>query len=361
MAKPSRLADQFLGAAIEPARWLDVLQELAEQTGSDHAQLIGVGPNFSLGFNWVSDMDAAAHALADRAELMAPSTNYRVATGVSQSLRTIAWEESYDAIKPRLVDDAYLDLCSDLRIPFGCQTNLIVEPDGLVGFALLRSQRNGATTAETRALFASVCSSAGAAVALQLGLEREGYKLVAGALEAMSIACFVLDRSMAVRGASRAAEDLLANGTLMLVDGYVASPSPAVQRLLAKATNDVMNGKLAATSVATPDCAGALTLKIHRLPAREWNMGFAPYAILIVSQPGAGNAAHVALLRDTYGLTVAEAEIAVMLRLGRAREAICAARAITRETLRSHLRSLFAKLGVKRETEAIHLLHTLLQ
>lgn len=360
MAGTGNLADQFLEAAVDPARWISVLERLVLETRSDHAQLIGVGPSFSLGFNWVNDMDASAHAVADRAELMTPATNYRVAAGLNQPSRTISWEDRYEAIKPHLSDDAYLDMCNDLRIPFGCQTNLLVEADGLVGFALLRSERNGRTDAETRALFASMCAPASAAVSLQAGLERQGYQLVAGAFEVMSIACFVLDRSMSVRAMSRAAEQLLADGTLQLVDGRVTTSSPAAQRRIGGATAAVMEGRAAAASVAAPDAAGMLMLKWHCLPPREWNMGFAPYAILIAKRPPSGNAADVAVLREAYGLTAAEAEIAILLRMGRTRDAICEVRAITHETLRSHLKSLFSKLSVKRETEAIHLLHALL-
>ena len=115
-----------------------------------------------------------------------------------------------------------------------------------------------------------------------------------------------------------------------------------------------------ARNVAVADGAGVLMLKLHRLPAREWNMGFAPFAILVVKRSGGSSAADLEFLREAYGLTASEAEIALLLRAGRPRDSICAARGITRETLRSHLRALFAKLGVSRETEAIHLLHALL-
>ncbi|OWK28568.1 helix-turn-helix transcriptional regulator [Sphingomonas mucosissima] len=357
---PQKIANQFLEAAIEPARWLDVLQRVAQQTQSKHAQIIGVGPSFSFGFNWVNDMDASAHAAADRAELMAPTINFRVAAGATRPPQTISWEDDYAALRPSLADQSYLDLCSDLDIPFGCQTNLLVEDDGLIGFALLRAHRNGPTDAETRAMFARVCASAGAAVALQVALERESYKLVAGSFEAMNLACFVLDRTMSVRAISRGADALLADGTLRLADGRVAAPSLAVQRRLTAAMATIGERRAGAASVAAPTPAGVLMLKVHRLPDREWNMGFAPFAILIAKRPPAADSADAAFLRETYGLTASEAEIALLLRLGRTRAQICTARAITGETLRSHLRSLFGKLGVRRETEAIHLLHALL-
>lgn len=359
MGRPEGIAEAFLAAAVEPQLWLGALERLASATGSDHAQLIGIGPSYSFGFNWVSDMDASAHAAADRPELLTPSANFRVASGIAAPLHSIIAEDRYASVQAQLTDDAYLDLCSDLQIPHGCQTTLLSGPQGLVGFALLRSHHSGPTDAVVRATFADACRSAGAAVALQVALERDGHRLVAGSFEAMGTACFVLDRAMIVRATTLPAEALLQEGELRLVDGRLSLAQAAEDRRLAGALNAIAGGAVPAASLVTGG-AGMLTLRVHRLPEREWNMGFAPFAIVIAKRPGGANAADLALIRASHGLTASEAEIALLLRAGRGRAEICTLRGITRETLRSHLRSLFGKLGVSRETEAIHLLHAML-
>lgn len=354
------ISEAFLAAAVEPERWLGALDLLATSTGSDHAQVIGLGRDYSFGFNWVSGMLPATHAVFDRAELVTPQTNYRVAAGITARPDTIVREDRYDAVKPFLIDDAYLDLCSDLRIPYGCQTNLRADDGGLIGFALLRSQRTGPTTPEAEALFASVRGAAAAATALQVALEHEGHRLVAGGFDAMGTACFVLDRTMTVRAITASAEALLRDGAVRLVDGRIGLPHTADDRRLAGIFSSVAEGRALAGTVAVGDAAGLMVLKLHRLPAREWSMGFAPFAILVVKKSAGSGAVDLGFLRDHYLLTATEAEIALLLRAGQTRDAICAKRGITRETLRSHLRSLFAKLGVNRETEAIHLLHAVL-
>jgi DNA-binding CsgD family transcriptional regulator len=360
LGRPAALGEAFLAAAVEPQRWLDALEQLAFAAASDHAQIIGIGPELTIGFNWVSDMGPEAHAAADRADLISPATNFRVAAALTTPPDSIVAEDRYAAIKPHLTDDAYLDLCSDLQIPHGCQTTLLSGETGLVGFALLRSERTGPSGSDTRDLFARVRESAAVAAGLQVALEREGHQLIAGSFEAMGTACFVLDRRMTVRAATSAAEGLLHEGAIRLADMRLALDHPADDKRLAAAIASVAAEKVMAASVTISDSAGLLMLKLYRLPAREWNMGFAPYAILIAKRPNAANAVDHRFLRDAYGLTATEAEVALLLRSGLARDAICTARGITRETLRSHLRSLFAKLGVARETEAIHLLHALL-
>lgn len=344
---------------MEPQLWLGALERLAAATGSDHAQLIGIGPSYSFGFNWVSDMDAAAHAIADRAEFLSPTTNFRVAAGIAAPPNAIVAEDRYAVARAKLVDHTYLDLCSDLRIPHGCQTTLLSSAHGLIGFALLRSQQVGSTDAAARTIFADTCRSAGAAVVLQVALERDGHRLIAGSFEAMGTACFVLDRAMTVRAATLPAEALLQEGVLRLAGGRLSLPQAADDKRFGRALATIAAAEVQAASLVTGG-TGLLTLRVHRLPQREWNMSFAPFAIVIVKRPAGANSADLALIRASHGLTATEAEIALLLRAGRRRTDICTLRGITRETLRSHLRSLFAKLGVRRETEAIHVLHALL-
>lgn len=360
MGQRNTIAETFLAAAVEPERWLGALQLLAESTGSDHAQIIGIGRDYSIDFNWVSGMTPEEHAKSDRIELVAPTTNFRVAAGMTASPSAILREDRYEAVKPLLTDDAYLDLCSDLRIPHGCQTTLRSDDGGLIGFALLRSHLSGPTTVEAYETFADLRGAAVAATALQVALEREGHKLLAGGFDVMGTACFVFDRTMTVRAITAPAELLLGQGALRLSDGRLGAPDAVHDRRLGAAFSAVEAGRALAGTVAIPDGPGMMVCKLHRLPVREWSMGFAPFAIMVVKRSGGAGTVDLSLLRDTYGLTVSEAEIALLLRAGQARDSICIARGITRETLRSHLRSLFAKLGVSRETEAIHLLHALL-
>ncbi len=361
MGQWNAITDTFLAAAVQPQRWIDALELLADATGSDHAQLIGIGPGYSLGFNWANGLTEAERQLADADGMVSPDTNFRVAAGFDAPVGQIIREDRYQAVTPLLRDDRYLDLCRDLDIPFGCQTNVRVDDRGLIGFALLRSHRTGPTTPEAIDIFARAVDSAAAATALQTSLEQEAHQLIAGSFEAMDIACFVLDQRMTVHAMTRPAEALLRDGVMRLEGGRVTLPVPADDRRLASASNAVAAQRTLLGNVIVRTGAGMMVLKLHRLPAREWNMGFAPFAILVVNRPGGGSAAaDIAFLRDHHGLTTAEAEVALLLRAGHGRAAICAQRGITRETLRSHLRALFAKLGAHKETEALHLLHMML-
>ncbi|UVO51555.1 helix-turn-helix transcriptional regulator [Sphingomonas sp. SUN019] len=365
MRRHHGLADKLLAAAIEPDRWLGVLSDVAAACRSDHAQIIGFGPDYDVAFNFVSGIDAGALRRFDAIDHGSPLINYRVAASVAAGPHAVLHEAHYAAARSGLVNDAYLDLTRDVDIPHGCQTNLRRDEHNLLGFALLRSARSGPTTAAVRADFAELRDYAVAAAALQVALERQGHHLIAGSFDAMGTACFVLDADLRVRARTVSAEGLLRAGVVRLADGRVALPIAEDQRRLSAAMNAVASGRALAGHVVVPDeveggTGGVMTLKLHCLPARDWSMGFAPAAILVVKRSLYPGPIDASVLRDTYRLTAAEAAIALALLMGQPRAQICAARGITRETLRTHLRTLFAKLGVNREADAIHLLHAVL-
>lgn len=358
-------AQRFLAAAVEPERWLGALADAAATTRSDHAQIIGFGPDYGVTFNFVSGIDAAVLRAFETIDHGSPLVNYRVAASLSARAGAVVHESHYTAARGALVTDAYLDLVHDADIPHGCQADLRRDEHNLLGFALLRSERNGPTNAAVRADFAELRDYAVGAAALQVALEQEGHRLIAGSFDAMGIACFVLDARLRVRARTANADELLCKGVVRLIDGRVALPVAQEQRRLTAAMIALAEGRSLAGHIVVPDGdtwdvgGGVMTLKLHRLPTREWSMGFAPAAILVVKRSLHPGAIDVGVLRDTYRLTAAEAAIALALLAGRPRAEICVARGITRETLRTHLRTLFAKLGVNREADAIHLLHAI--
>lgn len=365
MRRHHGVAEKFLAAAVEPDRWRSALSDVAAATRSDHAQIIGFGPDYDVTFNVVSGIDAGVLTKFDAIDHGSPLVNYRVAASVASDPCAVVHEAHYAMAKQGLVTDAYLDLVRDVDIPFGCQTDLRRDEHHLLGFALLRSERTGPTDAAVRADFADLRDYAASAAALQVALEREGHHLIAGSFDVMGIACFVLDKTLRVQARTASAEALLRDGVVRLIDGRVALPTADDQRRLAAAMNAIASGRSLAGHVIVPDdvaggTGGVMTLKLHRLPARDWSMGFAPAAVLVVKRSRYPGAVDVEVLRETYRLTAAEAAVALALLTGQPRAAICAARNISRETLRTHLRTLFGKLGVNREADAIHLLHAVL-
>ncbi len=357
--------DAFVAAALEPAQWIPALEELAHATGSDRAQLIGFGSDYGVDFNWANgDL-----SIIDAFDHLPPQLNFRVRADMAFPDAAIIDERHYAQMIPTLESDDYVELCREWGILHGCQTNLRNGADGLIGLALLRSEATGPTDAPVRAMFDDARRDAAAAVALQIALEKEGYRLIAGTFEAMHAACFVMDRTLKVRAMSPEGEALLNDGALTLPDRRLSASDPRAARDIAAALHGISAGETRARRVLiAPSPApesGTLrpvvSLQIHRLPRREWELGFAPFALAVATRPGAVRDDDGSGIRAAFGLTGTETAIALMLVGGQDREAIRLGRGVSKETMRSHLRALFAKLGVRREADAVRLLSELLK
>jgi DNA-binding CsgD family transcriptional regulator len=112
-------------------------------------------------------------------------------------------------------------------------------------------------------------------------------------------------------------------------------------------------------------CAGtALEVVAHR-PSGE-----APYAVrcqpmpghdtgvmVTVSDPARPRTPSLTLLRNAFGLTPTEAELAQALANGTAAAAIAAARGVSTHTVRAQIRSLLSKTKLRRQTDLVALMH----
>ncbi|WP_332778466.1 helix-turn-helix transcriptional regulator [Polaromonas sp.] len=93
-----------------------------------------------------------------------------------------------------------------------------------------------------------------------------------------------------------------------------------------------------------------LILTLQPLP-KDLAGAFGAVALLFICDPGSQKADHSGLLREVYGLTTAEAQLAQAVGDGVALKQYADARQITYETARTFLRRIFDKTGVRRQSE----------
>lgn len=356
MADAGRWTDRFMGAALEPHLWRDVLGDMADATGSAHGQLIGFGPG-AAAFNWVSGVSEDILVSAGAMDMVAPDVNFRVAADMLGNGSAIIHEAHYDDARGMLRTGDYLDMCLDLDIPHGCQTRLLSDKDSMIGFALLRGKRDGRSSSEQRDLFAQFATHAGAAVRMQRAIEQQGFALLAGTFEAMGKACWLVDGAGRVGDMTPAAEALLADSRLRLRDGRLASVRADETRRIARALHAVLTSSPGIPDpLPLPDDEGgvAMMLEIFPLPRRPWDLPFAPRAI-ITARVRAQTDRQARALIGTFQLTRAEADIALRIASGATRPAIAAARGVSAETLKAQIRSLYEKTGCNRESQLVRI------
>lgn len=357
--------DIFMQAALQPDQWLAALGTLASQTRSGHGQLIGVGGAREIPFNIVTNFgdDLIDHFAASG--WGSETHNFRVAASNRHVERgfydPILHEDHYDQVIPQLASSDYLDWCEEIGIPFGCQTNLVIDNFGIVGLATLRNRKDGRTTAAQRKIFAQGAKAARRAVRLQEKLEDEQAKLLAGAFDAIQVSAFIIDVRGQLLAHSSGADAMLDVGDVRLVGrsidaaGVPFTLRQAVQTLIAEGGLDQVR-----TRIATPKNRPPLVIEGFRLPEREWSLGKLPHAILIANGPRRDRAGVAHYLTAIYRLSPAEADIAVRLFEGKPRQQIAAERGVTGETLRGQIKQIYLKCGVDSEAGLMRLLAPIL-
>jgi DNA-binding CsgD family transcriptional regulator/PAS domain-containing protein len=189
--------------------------------------------------------------------------------------------------------------------------------------------------------------------------------LYAGAVDQLSVATIILDeqgRLLTTNGVARA---LLDEGDgLSLRDQRLHIQGRDLNRELQAALEAILKSRQGGeTSVVralrVPRSAGRsdLGLVIRPVPTSEWSEGqSSPCAAVFISDPDLRESASQQSLGQLFGLTPAEANLALLLARGLSLAEVSEAQNISQHTARAQLKSIFAKTGVSRQAELVRLI-----
>jgi len=192
---------------------------------------------------------------------------------------------------------------------------------------------------------------------------------LAAALNRMPSAVFLLAPHAQVLFANRRAEQLLAeHDGLVLVDGELGAARPGDSRALHRLVGEVAQAAAGlvprgpdAVAIARP--SGKLPLSVLAAPVRDLRAQLPlqqmPVAMLIVTDPqeerGIPSRA-VDRLGTLFGLTPTESRVALLVAQGMSGPEAAGALGIGAGTVHAHLKSVFAKTGVRRQSGLARLL-----
>lgn len=353
------VVDAFANAPLS-GDWLQGLSLLSDLTGSRSGELIGLGSANSVPFNWVSNLDKS---YADDFIAMGggdPAENPFVRVGTQLPALQVVSSEDFLSSRERRYNRFLVEHVKRYDIPYICLTPLVKSAELLVGLAVMRSSSQGEITTAERDLFTSIAPHVRAAVRMQMSLEHQGAALVAGALEALSLAIFICDGRGVVRSMTPDAEAIVSQGRqLMLKNGILCSGRPQESRALsdaiATASADIgsfSNPQSNSLVIGDPD-GSPLVLEILPIPKRDFAFGFEPRALVVVKGGKAKPDQAKTLLMLMYRLTTAEADVALRLVNGETPEQISLARNATVGTVRAQIRAIYGKCGINRCSELI--------
>lgn len=196
----------------------------------------------------------------------------------------------------------------------------------------------------------------------QLDVERNLY---AEAVERLMIGVVLLDIKGRIILVNQVARDLLSHGdVLRQEEGGLRARNALASRELRYLIDCVLSAHQQSQPVASramsielPDGRGSLGIIVQRaLQGTRWGDDRHPAVAVLLRDPAQTPQVPVDLARQMFGLTGAEAAIAIQLVNGLSLDEAADALHISRNTAKTHLGRVFSKTGVSRQTELIRIL-----
>lgn len=353
-----QISDVFSRAPFSKGGWNHALNTMAGLTRSMRGQLIFMGQKH-LQFNTCTQVDEAYHADFLSIQGYRRDVNWRI--GAEGAVGEIIHEDHYDAVRATHTDEAYLDHARRFDAEFGIQTVLGRGASGTFGLACLRTNADGRSDEEDRAVFAIAMQQARLAIRAQIAVEEQGAELLAGSLDSLRVAALLIDGQGRVCGSTPAATAILASGAFRIAQRTLTGSHPRDDALLqARLAMVVQEGWHSEADLWIRIADKPCLVEVNALPRQDWAFGFAPHAIITFRFPIPLGREDAVRLAAALPLTMAEAEVVALLTAGLPRSGVAAARGTSMATVTSQLRTIFSKCAVQREAELVALAVTLL-
>ncbi len=167
-------------------------------------------------------------------------------------------------------------------------------------------------------------------------------------LEAISAAAFVLSPDGAIRFRNSASEGLLAEGNhVRLSNGRLLALSPTIKAMM----ESVASGGVQTARDMMVETRGGQALQVTcaRLDRVEKDMD-API-LLLLRQPEPDLRTPISIISQAYGLTTSETIVLSQVMEGRTLDQAAELIGVARSTVKTQLDSIYAKSGVRRQTD----------
>lgn len=363
----ARLLDLIYGAVADPQRWPDVLIGVADHLGAIGGMLAYVPPPSSRKSptQILGRLPEEASAVFREHHAWNPWT---VAVAKFPFGKAVS---ANSLIEPGAIrkTDFYADVLApwDQADILDINHKALAVEGGVGGFGFSLT-RKAAERADERVrlldpLTPHLCRAFEAS--LLLGACADGARQLSVILEMMPNAALLLDGRGRITQANKAAERLLRQSDGIAFDAK-GSPQLAAallgeRQVLTRALKDaldVANGLGTSLSepvqVSRPSGAAPLLVLAVPLPRPSfafWELVAPARALVVIVDPSARSRATAPSLQAAYGLTAAEARVALLLASGITGTQLPTALGVTAATIKTHLKRCFEKTGTHSQAE----------
>jgi DNA-binding CsgD family transcriptional regulator len=350
----SRLIESIYDCAIDPALWPSTLEEIAAALYSPAGTLavsdFVTGTERSLVYAGISEhYQALYREQYHLCDLFGHALILRPIDQPSTSEELVAEEE---LLQSRI----YREWAAPQGFRYVLLTALIKSQARLAYIGLTRGEKEGPYDAEEQARMALLTPHVRRAITIADLIEHKSLErdTLTATLDALTVSVLVLGPDARLVYSNAAGEAALARQDLLLsrlgaIEPWDRTATPAYRILIASATGGAVTlakrGGGKAIVSALPLCTGR---------RRSAAPGSARLALFVQDNPCGPHT--IELLGRAYGLTGAELRVLLGLAEDATPADIAARYGIAASTVRTHLKSLFAKTGAKRQKDLVKLL-----
>jgi len=211
-------------------------------------------------------------------------------------------------------------------------------------------------------------------VAYKLERAEETAETLSILVDRLDRACLLVHPDLTIAAESPAAASIFRNGSLLAQQGRsVASPNKRIERELLAASAELSHKlhKSRRSEDEEEASTGTRTLyercgdgNLHRilltglvLPTQRGTDSHVAFLLIQINAQSADMNALSQLMREIYGLSEREADLACQLVSSRSLQDVITAFGITRNTAKTHMRRIFEKTNTKTQLELANLIH----
>ncbi len=354
------LIDAIYDAGATPSQWPSVIKSIAESAGAPGGVVFGFSKSRGLVFEYNGALDPLC---ADIFKLR--HVNNAWVEGMARRPQNQVVISDSIISRRHLMQSAFYDeVLKPQNLAHGALATLTAGSDVEIQFSVQKPIRRGAFSSRElttlRRLLPHVRRALG--VSLRLRAQDSCAGTAGSLIDLFGCPAFTLDRRGSLVNTNCQAELLATSGTLPLSHNGLKWSDPSEHRRYLMATKDVMENAGMSALVLTQGTTRFelvfAALKTSAAPTYRYPPGRTAVVIALVT----ARSEHAYLLVDRDGplartLTDAERRVASAAALGISNAAVAQALGISLNTVKTHLRHVYHKLGVRRQSELVLLLN----
>ena len=341
-------------APFDAANWTTALNGAATLCGASSAQLLAFGysvaptviaPGFSAD-------DIALYVALDGPN---PARNKGVDAIIKAPLMGMLSVHDYMTEHERQRDPLYQEFFEPYDGAFPAFGVIAREGGVSAALNLLRHSTQGPLDTDSRRALSLLLPHVRRAFHVQRQLEHDAAAVAGGMLDAVNLTVVLCDMQGRIHGATPRAERQLRNGDLIHERGGRICPSALETGIsLLKAIGQAARAWPApkGTTLILRSRAGTpVRIDVNPLPSGRGAATLLPLAMVQVDAPADRMPLDLALIREAFGLTRAEGEVAADLVNGRSSADIARDRDVSPETIHTQVKAILSKTGCARRAE----------